>query len=275
MTSENNNNNINKRTICEISPEKIEYNQKLRRVELTSIDSMAFNWDVMVQKMDALLDRKLEKLATKEDITGINTAITSLQNENTVLKQNVSSLQNTVLDQQKRMELLEKKSKRNCVVMSGLVGGSYDQIKAEVDDIFKNVLKIEVLSFFCTKLNKEGTRCCIELSSPNESQLVLRNSKNLGGTGKFVRKDLTASEDKKGYHIRNLRRACMTKQNLECRITGACLNINGKRFFSEEDGTITANDEESAGFLRSILEEVGATFNVCCPKVMQSSQPQK
>lgn len=267
----NNNNNVNnKRNFGDTSPEDLDSDQKLRKVGAGSVDPNAFNWDVLIRKMDELLDRKLLKVASKEDVSSISKELNCLRSENAelkvelaTLKESSETLHNTVISQQKRLEMLERKTKRSSVIASGLTGGSYNNIKSEINDIFTNVMGIEVKSFFCTKLNKEGTRCCIDMNSVCDGQLVLQNSSKLKGTGKFFRRDLTASEDKCRYHIRNLRRACMKKSGINCKITGASITINGKLYYSSEDGTISAKDEESASYLGNILSEVNATFKVC------------
>lgn len=278
-TKENNNNNNNKRSSGAMSPDE-DLNLKLRKTtEITAVDTKTFNWDVLIRKMDTLLDRKLEKISTKEDITKIADDLTALAIKNAELEEEIKSLRestemlhNTVAEQQKRIEMLDKKSKRNSIVISGLSGGSYSAIKSEVDDIFANVLEVEVKPYFCTKLNKEGTKCSIEMSSPNDSQLVLQNCSKLKRTGKFIRKDLTAKEDKCRYHIRNLRRACIKKPNVNCRISGASIAIDGRQFYALEDGTISAKDEESASYLSNILTDVNASFKVCSPHMESTSR---
>lgn len=277
-SDKSNNNKQSKRKLSARSPsektseeqEKELYTQKIRKMDDgTSGVETSFNWDTLIKKMDALLDRKLKNLPTKSDLKSLTDDINSLKTANTTLKGEVAALQlstqtlnETITSQQQKIEILEKKTKRNSVVVSGLNGGSYESINAEVKDIFANVLNVDVKSFYCSKLNKDGTRCCIELNSYCESQLVLKNCNKLKNTGKFIRKDLTAKEDKCRFHIRNLKRACSKKENIDCRIAGASITISGKRFYSTEDGTIHAKDEESAQYLSAILEEVNGSFNV-------------
>lgn len=252
--------------------------QNKRNLEATSPDSpknclktrkMDFNFDALVEMMDELLDRKLAKLAKTEDLTSISKIISELKVENAELKEEVAllkidaqKLQNVVNHQQRQLDLLDKQTKRNNVVVSGLVGGSFNNIKEEVDDLLSNVLEVEVKSFHVTKLNKEGTRCCVQLDSALESQLILKNSMKLKGTKKYIRRDWTQKEEKCRYHVRNLRRACVKKQGVHCRMSGSSITIDGKRFVASDDGTISANEEEAASYLRRLLEEVEADFDV-------------
>lgn len=120
----NNNNNVNKRNIGAISPEYLDSYQKLRKMNAGAVDPKAFSWDIMIRKLDELLDRKLEKLATKEDISSISQELSYLRTESAELKKEVDALKesngvlhNTIETQQKRLELLEKKSKRSSVVV--------------------------------------------------------------------------------------------------------------------------------------------------------------
>lgn len=281
-TKENNNNNVNKRNIGATSPENVDSDKKLRKVMSETDDPKAFSWDMMIRKMDELLDRKLEKVATKADISSISKELSCLRVENAELKKEVNDLKesnqmlhSTVANQQKRLEMLDRKSKRSSVVISGLNGGSYSAIKTDIEDIFSNILQIEMQSFFCTRLNKEGTKCCVEMNSASDVQLVLKNSKKLKGTGKFIRKDLTAAEDKCGFFARNLKRSCMKKPNTNCRVAGASVIINGRQFLCMENGAISAKDEESASYLRSVLEEVNSSLYVFCPQGMEiADRPQ-
>lgn len=264
-------NNNKKRSLDSISPEQVDAERKLRRFKASPvIKSPDTSMDEIISKLDQLLDRKLKNIATKEDLSVISKEVNALRTENQGLKKEMDALKSnsfelhqTVRNQQKKLEILEKKAKRNNVVVSGLAGGTYNEITAEIDDILANVLNVEVKRLHVSKLNKEGTRCCVELETTKESQLILKNSGKLKGTNKYIRRDWTQTEDKCRYHVRSLRRACMRKEGTNCRLAGGSIIIDGKQFTASEDGSFMAKDEESAGYLQNILREVNEEINVC------------
>lgn len=224
------------------TPKKITINKKH-----TTSPAMAdcFSWAIFDQKLNSALDDKLKGLVRKEDLAPITTEIQELRCENT-------RLQNDLQVMKTRLEAVDKASRRNNVVLSGINAKNVAEALSEFKDICNITLKINV-SVVDVRMISNGKSFLFFLGSPMEVNAVIAQRRFLAGSKIYMDKDYTAEERSERYFLRQIGRNAKIANNLvKVRHGDHRVYINDKPF-SWARGKIIAANNADAEFLRGLL----------------------
>lgn len=232
-----------KRRVFEISPEARNDQKKAKNIGDVNMDELLEKFENMLSRK---LDEKLENVASKEDIIHFQEDLNALREENEVLNEEIKKLK-------AKVEYLEQGQRRSNVLVEGLKGGRPDDIRNEFQKICKEMLRVDVKIGFVKKINKNGSKCVVELPSPVDVGIVLRNSKNLKNTNIFIKRDYTKDERNQCYNLRKIKNIVKTREE-NSRVNGTALYVRDKKYYWSKDGDIIAANEEDCAFLENLLK---------------------
>lgn len=252
-----------KRLLNETSPEMGPgMDSKKKKNTDFDMDTMLAKFEVM---LDQKLDDKLKNVATKADIEEFQNEIKVLKHQNEEMRNEIKVLQESEKVLRDRLEHIEKHQRRNNILVTGLNGNNIDEIRETFREICEKVLKVDIKMGSISKINKPGftNKCVIELASPVEVGLVLKNGKLLRNTKVFVQKDLTKQERNRNYFLRRIKKVVQI-QDGNCKVVGTTLFAGGKKYKWSDAGHITAENEADSNLLKDMLLRAGAEdqFNV-------------
>lgn len=218
------------------------------------------NLDSFLARMEAMLegklDEKLKNIATKDDIASVHESIKAVKKENDELRNEINQLKESQKRLIKKIEDLDKASRRANIVVSGIEGGDIRDIQTEVSTLFQNVLKTQVQVNGIKKLNRSGKMCTVELESIKAVNEVLSKSKLLHTSGVYLQRDYTADECNQRFNLRRLKKILSKKRDVKTQIKGTNLIIDNKIFKWQSEGTVTTKLEKDATFLNNMLNEL-------------------
>ncbi|XP_050515097.1 uncharacterized protein PF3D7_1120000-like [Diabrotica virgifera virgifera] len=157
-----------------------------------------------------------------------------LKEENKTMKEEIQELNKRVMSLEKAnetMEQLEKNSKRNNIVISGLkIEENKEKQKEVIKTFIKDTLKIESNITKVTKINE--SMCIAEIANYEKKTEIMRNKyklKEISGSPVYIKHDLTKQE-------RKVQKLLTEKANEERRLNKNVkigyqkITINGKTF---------------------------------------------
>lgn len=243
-----------KRHLSDTSPEGTQLHK--RRVMPENND--VFSWNVFETKMEKLL----ENVAKKEDVQELQRNLIEVKKENESLRRDMNQLQS-------KIESMDKSMRRTNVVVSGIKSTSLADAKSKIIDICANTLNINV-NIVRARVLKPNQEYLVEFETVQQAINVLMNGGKLKGGGIFVRKDLTADERSKQYHMRKLKNELIKLDGTtRCKFKGSSLIVNDKQY-EWFDGAVIAKCVEDKESLRIMLANSTVTFTI---EVMQRQPP--
>lgn len=211
-----------------------------------------FSWDVFDEKLNKALDSKLENVVRKDDLAPISTEIQHLRLENT-------RLQNELQNMKSRLESVDKASRRNNIVLSGLTSINVSQALDEFKKMCTNTLKVSVN---VVEARKIGKSFLLTLNSPLEVNSILSKRRFLIGTSVFIDKDFTADVRNKRFVLRQLgRNVKLSDKNIKIRYGDHRIFIADKPFSCNGDKIIAVNNAD-AEFLKKLLSKSNYECNI-------------
>lgn len=211
----------------------------------------------LMEGLAGLLDSKLARLATKDDLLAISNQVAVLNEENQALKEEISALRQEQRGMKAKLLDLEGRSRRNNLVFRGLKWDSQTRD-------FKQIVRK-----FCTEMFGTDDRLYVNRAHPlgrgnsviiahfpddADVEYVMARCKKLKGTGFAVHRDYT-------NEVREKRR-CLTALRAEVeRVSGKRrmpiyfdhLTIEGSRF-TWFDGKLRAGPLDGAKQLQEITK---------------------
>lgn len=212
-----------------------------------------FSWDVFEQKMEKML----ENVAKKEDIMLIRAEIDGLKKENEGLRTEINYLH-------KRMERIDKDSRKCNIVISGLKQNNDVEAKNTFSEMCINILKVEidVIRFIKIKSNT----FLVELGSGKQAHDVLRSSNKLKGSGVFVQKDFTPNERTNRFHLRQLCKVIkQNNANITCICRDTTLYVNNSSVQYQNNAYVMESDA-----IKSQLQEIVNNAKFACTLVVKN-----
>lgn len=215
----------------------------------TAFSTMAaadcFSWSIFDQKLNTALDEKLKSVVKKEDLAPISAEIQQLRSENTRLQKEIQTMKN-------RLEAVDKASRRNNVVVSGLKANNVSDALTEFKDMCNYTLKTNVNVVDVHKI-ANGKSFIFLLGSPMEAKAITAQKRLLVGSKIYIDKDYTADERSKKYFLRQIGKNAKIANNcVKVRHGDHRVFINDKPF-SWAGGKIIAANNLDAIFLRDLL----------------------
>lgn len=213
-----------------------------------------FSWDVFDAKLNNALDSKLENVVRKEDIAPISAEIQQLRLENTRLQKEVQIMKS-------RLESVDKSSRRNNIVLSGLTSEFVPQALTDFKKLCTDTLKIAVNVVEARKI-ASGKSFVFTLNSPLEVNSILTKRRLLFGTSVFIDKDYTADERNKRYFLRQIgKNVKLADKHIKVRYGDHRIFVADKPFTSNGDH-IVAGSKADAEFLSNLLSKVNYVCNI-------------
>lgn len=190
-----------------------------------------------VVEMLANLTKDLEML-TKE-VKGIRTEqneyrqeIRELQAENKKIKEENSNLKQKIADVELRLDQIERKSRKNNIVIQGMEIKTQDQneIKGVIEDFMKRALNVEIDVKRATNIGKKV--CLVELRNTTDKMLVMKNKNKLKDIREpriFINDDMSKTEREIQGRIRNKAKEEKTKGK-NVKVGFQKITINGEEW---------------------------------------------
>lgn len=235
------------------SPEQLGNFKKV----IKGSEKMVFDVGEMLKEMDKLLDKKLERMSTKEDINLLIKEISDLRDENRELKKHVSELKNENKVLVSRLNDLEDRSRRNNLIFKGVKHG----LKFNAIEVVKQFC-IDILGasndIFINRAHALGKNILngpIIAHFPYDSDIhyVLQNTNKLKGTNVVIHRDFS----KTTRFVRGKLFQIKKKINDFAPDKVVRLNRNALMFegtiFTIEEGKLKAGQEEGFHKLSSLL----------------------
>lgn len=143
----------------------------------------------------------------KEEVHRLRKDNENLKNECKSIKEENLKIKNELQEMENRIEMIEKVSKENNIIVTGLEIDQYDTeaLTEKMGDVFKDHLQVEVNIKKAFKLGKKT--CLIELNNSEDKKAVMQNKYKLKENKNesiFINDDLTKREMNINKEIRSL-----------------------------------------------------------------------
>lgn len=218
----------------------------------TTVD--CFSWAVFDLKLNNALDAKLETVVKKDDIASIATEIQQLRNDNT-------RLQNELQIMKSRLEQVDKASRRNNIVISGLGSKSVPQALGDFKKICNTTLKTDVNVVEARKI-AAGKSFLFTLNSATEVNAVLSARRFLVGSKIYIDKDYTADVRNKRYFLRQIgTNVKKVNKHIKVRYGDYRIFIDDKPFSFTGEKIIAVNNSD-AEFLKNLMSKANYECNI-------------
>lgn len=233
------------------SPEEPPSPKKLSKMTANEVGRMDI--EELMDAMGQLLDKKLEHLATKEDV---QKEMQVLRDENEGLKKSVEILHNRGSQLEARIESLENLARKNNIIVYGIPKHS-SNIPNNVTKFCEEVMGVRNINIHRAHYigKPEKNAVLVELASSNEVSTILSKGRSLKNTGVRISRDYTKETRVKRAKLFKVRKILLqNNKDLKVLVKGAKLEIEGMQFF-ESGGTITTEVTENMGKLKSLFNE--------------------
>lgn len=209
-----------------------------------------FSWE----KLSDVLDAKLENVVKKDDLASVSNEVRDLRCQNNRLQQELQTMKS-------RLEQVDKASRRNNVVVSGLKSKFVQHALKEFDDICASTLRVAVNVVEARKI-ASGKSFLLSLNSAKEVNEVLSARKNLTGSNIYIDKDYTMDERSKRYFLRQVgKNAKNADRQIKIRYGDSRLYVDDKPFYCADEKIIAANKAD-AEFLRKLLSKANYACDI-------------
>lgn len=207
-----------------------------------------FSWAMFDMKLNSALDAKLECVVKKEDLVPISTEIQQLRNENNRLQKELQVVKS-------RLEIVDKASRRNNIVVSGFKSSFVPEILNEFKEICATTLKVSVNIVEARRI-ASGKSLLLVLNSPLEVNDIIAVRRRLAGTNIYIDKDFTAEERSNRYFLRQIGKSVKkADKHAKVRQGDHRVFINDKPFSCVGEKIIASNKSDAES-LRKLLSTV-------------------
>jgi len=210
----------------------------------------AFSWKTLCD----LLDAKLHNVAKKDDLAALQTEIQQLRNENLVLK-------SAVLTLERKLESVDKSSRRTNVIVNGLKSQSSSDASTEFEGICRAKLKTTTKIATVRKM-RNGRGFIFGFDSVRDTEAIIAARKALKGTKIFINRDLTENERQTRVKLANIAKTLEETDNqLKVRYTDFSVFVNDIHL-SMHNNKMQVNDTKDAEFLKNIFEKANLAIEI-------------
>lgn len=222
----------NKRFRLETSPQNLTEQSKGPAIKKkkTTMDISAF---------EALLDKKLKPLATKDDLNNFKKIINDVVIENKAMKEEILHLKaaNRILIN--KVDDLENRGRRNNLLFWGLSSSDKADCVGVIKEFCKNQLQLEsdLQINRAHFLQATGSKKAIIAHLPRDSDIhsILRNCNKLAGTKISVQRDFSLTTRKKRARLLSLLKEVKYKTECKVKLSRDMLIVNGTQFSMADD----------------------------------------
>lgn len=266
-----------KRTLKQLSPVLESLTPAKKHTSLSAVNHSSgtvaskmtdtFTWAVFDAKLNQALDIKLQNVARKEDISAISLELQSLREENAELKNEVSCLK-------RKLEQVDKASRRANVVVRGLKSQTPREASVEFAEICQKTLKATA-SIATTTRVRTGNGFVFALDTARDTDSILAARTKLKNTGIFINRDLTDSEREKSYKLRQIAKQLLNYDNrLKIRTTDFSIFVNNIHV-TYQDNKIYTNNNNDAAFINHLFINAKLEYTVAVKKKKNFVEPSR
>lgn len=215
-----------------------------------------FSWDVFELKLGNMLDKKLEDVAKKDDLTPLRLEIEQLRNENVRLKEELDVMNN-------KLEHVDRISRRSNIIVSGLQSTNTRQATDDFNSICSRTLQTNGHVVESRQIKtKDGFSFVFTMESPLQVNNIIAVKKRLDGSAIYIQKDYTSGERQMRYNLRLLGKSIIKlDKKIKVRYGETSIYINDK-VFSWRNGFYEAKQNKDADFLRGLMKKLNIECNV-------------
>lgn len=248
---------VAKRKLLEVLPECLVGNMSLT--------------DLM-KAMTKILDERLEKLLTKEDldeiifkINNMNEKVNELSIENQNLKEDIAKLKKERLEDHRHIMLLEEQIKSKNLIFKG-VPTNKSAFKAVVS-ILKEKLKIkkrvEIANVKKVQESNKKMTVLVEMRSSYMVRYILRHAKNLSGSSIYIDRDLNCDQMQHKKLMLQLKKDILhINKSKKIKVLNNKLLIDGNWFMWNNKDELVCGEEKAEVVLKSIYGDSISNVNI-------------
>ena len=200
--------------------------------------------------IESTMDKKLQNVATKEDIAVMKGSIDIVVEENRRLKDEVAQLKQDTRVLREQVNESRNLMTRNKLIIRGMKVPEGMLLTNAVLDLLENVLKVAdvniVQTFFLGKplLNKPSL-ILVEFATYKDVIRIYKNVNKLKGTGIVIHDDVTYESRIKRGRLRRIMKHCSgLNGNIVSKMRGDVLTVGGRKFTWSEGELITCDRSE-------------------------------
>lgn len=212
----------------------------------------------LLQAIGEMMDRKLDNIATREDVKNLHQELTAVRDECDALRAEVRRLSDSNLCLQMKMEAAEKREKKNNLVIRGLPENDQDPSEI-VKKLCKERFAIDNVmiknSFRLGRENADKKRpILVEFVMQDDIRNILTCKGNLKDTGVVVHRDSTLQERKNRSFLWEIKKEIMAiNKNASLVLRNGELIVNKKIFSCTNGYKLITKDGEAAEVLGKVL----------------------
>lgn len=185
-----------KRMLVDTSPEDVNSTESQKLVGNVQLSELM---KMMQLSMEAVMENKLQNVATKSDIAEIKNHIADIDDKFKELKAENDAMRSEIAElkadkekgQEQILRLVEQSKRKNLFVKGIMMKGSP---KRSVEYFFKNTLKladVKVISARAIYSSRNKINTIVEMQDEEMVRQVLKNTNKLAGTNIIIEKDLS------------------------------------------------------------------------------------
>lgn len=196
-----------KRLHSALSPDVHESSDDINRFDMLELmhnlqETLMKGMENLSVKIDTV-DRKIENVATKDDLvkitnelTDVKAKVSALEEENSALKH---ALNKVIKDQdldRKKIQYLEEQVKKKSLILRNIPANR--SVKEAAQSVCRNNLKmqnnVEIITTRWLGEKQDKMTVAVELATESMVDEVLKHAKNLAGTAISISRDLTSEK---------------------------------------------------------------------------------
>lgn len=250
-----------KRRRSNSSPELVLNKKKQLSDTEHKLHSENMNVNDLLEKFNIMLDEKIKLLPNKEDFNRLENQLIKLTDENAAMKTEISNLKGQNLQLKNTVDNLIMFSKRKRLIFGGIPIIKEGEEITAVKELCSSILGIkdELLidrAFKVGRKDRENRPLLVEFIRTSDVVKILKNTKNLKGTGIWVNKDLP-------YDIRNKKKKLLEIRfkiktvHPDARIimSDSFFVYNNKKFHWEDGRGLMTGEEDGVQVLKQMTNQ--------------------
>jgi len=215
----------------------------------------------VANRIARLLDNKLKKMATKEDIQQIASTISTLQNDLEATQSKLVQTEARCSALERQVEMLTKKATEKNVIMhiKKSVGlNPVEEAKAACEETLKSKSAIEAARLLRTKNQKTET-VVIELQHARDVQTIMQAATELKTKGVAVHRDYPMAARIRRNKIIGIQAEILSKcQALNPKVKGEKLLVKDK-IFRFVNGILLCGEQDGYTILQQMVDSANGT----------------
>lgn len=258
-----------------VSPEVEQKNSYMQKQTASDTTSKMSNNDDLKMFIANLMDEKMGKLATKDDISAIGMQLNNLKVANAELNHKLEEVETRCVLLEKRIEMLSTIAKERNIIFTIPTS---QLMESDVQSKIKNLCSTLVdheLQLPSVKKIFEGhgtSKYLLQLNTRDDVSDLLKNSKKLRNTGVFISKDYTkAAQIRRSVLFKYRKCIKFFDKNSKPLIKGFKLEVKDKVFVVNDANLLVCGEKNGETVLQELFPGIQFESTVNQNKKAQTS----